>query len=71
MKKVAEIYTHTQIVLAGLIFSVFNFGAYADDSISLTNALSNARNACSGISDSMSNLKTMAGINTAVTGVVF
>ncbi len=69
MKKVAEIYTHKQIVLAGLIFSIFNFGAYAEDTISLTNALSNVRNACSGISDSMSNLKTMAGINTAVTGV--
>ena len=51
------------------MFSIFNFGAYADDSISLKNALSNARNACSGISDSMSNMKTMAGINTAVTGV--
>lgn len=55
------------MLCAGIIG--FNFGAYADDSISLTNALSNARNACSGISDSMSNLKTMAGINTAVTGV--
>ena len=35
----------------------------------LTIAIQNARAACVGISDSMSKLKTMAGINTAVTGV--
>ena len=62
-------HTHTQIVFASLILSVFYFGAYADDSSSLTIAIQNAKGACSGISDSMSNLKTMAGINTAVTAV--
>ena len=62
-------HTHTQIVLVGLICSIFNFGAYADTIPNLTIAIQNARNACSGISDSMSNLKKMAGINTALTGV--
>ena len=35
----------------------------------LTVAIQNAKNSCSGISDSMSDLKQRAGINTAVTGV--
>ena len=51
------------------IFSVVGFGAHADDVSGLTVAIQNARAACVGISDSMSKLKTMAGINTAVTGV--
>ena len=43
---------------------------YANAEISdLTLALQNTRNACSGISDAMYDLKTKAGINTAVTGV--
>ena len=42
-------------------------GAGAADDLSL--ALSRARSACGGIGASLSGLKTMAGINTAVTGV--
>ena len=60
-------HTHTQIVLAGLILSIFNLGAYANDGLAV--AIQNAKNACSGISDSMSDLKRRAGINTAITGV--
>ncbi len=54
--------------MAVCIFSMVGFGAYADDS-SLNIAIQNAKSACSGISDKMSGMKTMAGINTAVTGV--
>ena len=57
---------HILMLCAGIIG--FNFGAYADDS-SLNIAIQNAKSACSGISDKMSGMKTMAGINTAVTGV--
>jgi hypothetical protein len=39
---------------------------YADD---FDIALNNARQNCSGISDELNHMKTMAGINTAVTGV--
>ena len=60
---------HTQIVLAGLILSIFNFGAHADEVSGLAVAIQNAKNSCSGISDSMSDLKRRAGISTAVTGV--
>ncbi len=45
------------------------FNAFADDVSGLTAAIQNAKNSCSGISDSMSDLKRRAGINTAVTGV--
>jgi hypothetical protein len=51
------------------MFVMFGFGAYADDASGLSVAILNAKNSCSGISDSMSDMKTMAGINTAVTGV--
>lgn len=51
------------------IFSVVGFGAYADDVSGLTIAMREAKAACFGISGAMSKLKTMAGINTAVTGV--
>jgi hypothetical protein len=37
--------------------------------IDLNTVIQNARQACSGIDDSMAHLKTMAGINTAVTAV--
>lgn len=60
---------HTQIVLVGLILSIFNFGAHADEVSGLAVAIQNAKNSCSGISDSMSDLKRRAGISTAVTGV--
>ena len=58
----------TRVIFVGLVCSVFNFGAYADNTLNLTSAIQNARTACSGISDSMSSLKTRAGINTALTG---
>ena len=60
---------HTQIVLVGLILSIFNFGALADEVSGLAVAIQNAKNSCSGISDSMSDLKRRAGISTAVAGV--
>ncbi len=43
--------------------------ARADENSGLAVAIQNAKSACLGISDRMSNMKTMAGINTAVTGV--
>ena len=55
--------------LAGVMFTSLFMSAYANESLGLTAALQNARNACSGISESISDMKTMAGINTAVTGV--
>lgn len=47
----------------------FNCMARADENSGLVVAIQNAKSACLGISDRMSNMKTMAGINTAVTGV--
>lgn len=41
---------------------------FAED-VSLNDAITNARNQCSGIGGELSELKKMAGINTAVTGV--
>jgi len=41
--------------------------AYAETNINI--AIQNAKTACSGINDSMAHLKTIAGINTAVTAV--
>ena len=35
----------------------------------LSAAIENVRTACSGISDKMADMKTKAGINTAITGV--
>lgn len=55
-------------MVGGVCTGLF-MNAYAVESIGLTAALQNVRNACSGISESMSGMKTMAGINTAVTGV--
>ena len=60
---------HTQIVLVGLILSIFNLGAHADEVSGLAVAIQNAKNSCLGISDSMSDLKRRAGISTVVTGV--
>lgn len=51
-----------------LVFFLFlGFPAFAGTEFET--ALTNVRKSCSGISNSMSELKTMAGINTAVTGV--
>ena len=47
----------------------FNCMARADENSGLAVAIQNAKSACIGISGRMSNMKTMAGINTAVTGV--
>ncbi len=70
--KTAETYTHThthtRVVLPCLFLLTFNFCAYAESN-DLNFAVQNARTACAGISDSMADLKKMAGINTAVTAV--
>lgn len=49
-----------------IFLSLFVSNAYCDD---LDVAISNVRQNCTGISDRLSDLKKMAGINTAVTGV--
>ena len=51
------------------IFSVFACNAAIGDTGLLTAQIERAKYACVGISDEMSDLKTMAGINTAVTAV--
>lgn len=51
-----------------LFFCGINISAFAVDA-DLNNALNNARTACVGISDKMADIKRMAGINTAITGV--
>lgn len=51
-----------------LFLMVSGFGAYAV-TLDLSTAIQNAKIACSGISDSMDDMKTKAGINTAVTSV--
>lgn len=50
------------------VFSVMPICAYADIA-SIDDAIETARVKCSGISAQMTRLKTLAGINTAVTGV--
>lgn len=50
-----------------VIFSLFCGASYADSS--LTSAIANVRAACAGIGDELTDMKKMAGINTAVTGV--
>lgn len=58
----------TRILGAGLMCSVFSFGAYAetDAEIELNAALSKARLQCAGISGDLEPLKKMAGISTIV-----
>lgn len=59
-------------IVSGLLISGFlmcNFDSVAAETLDLSSAMSNVRNACSGISDAMRDLKTKAGINTAITGV--
>ncbi len=51
------------------VITSFNSVAFGDVGINLKNAISNTKSACSGIGDSMRDLKIKAGINTAVTGV--
>ena len=51
-----------------LIFLAFGNVAYADEAL-LTNALRATYSACVGIDDGLYDLKKMAGINTAITGV--
>ncbi len=55
-----------KIVSIFAIVVVMPFVANASD---LTDAVENVRVACDGISNEMAHMKTMAGINTAVTGV--
>lgn len=67
--KTAEIYTHTRarVFLPCLFLTIFSLPTFA--ATNLNTAIQNAKTACSGIDDSMAHLKTMAGINTAVTAV--
>lgn len=55
-----------KIISMFAIVAVMPFVANASD---LTDAVANVRVACNGISNEMAHMKTMAGINTAVTGV--
>ena len=57
---------HKLITLSVAALIALPFSGYAID---LNTAILNARTACSGISDSMNDMKTKAGINTAVTAV--
>ena len=53
-------------LLSFFIISMFACGAYADD---FGTAMTNVKNNCSNISGDLNDLKKMAGINTAITGV--
>ena len=57
-----------KLILAGLILASIGGNAYAQ-SDELAQALQNVRTNCGGISAALDKMKTMAGINTAVTGV--
>ena len=61
-------HTHTHVVLLLSFFVPMFFSAHADET-SLVAALQKTYSACVGIDDSLSDLKKMAGINTAITGV--
>ena len=52
-----------------LFLFFFMCGAYADDAYDLEVALQNTYRACVGIDESLHDIKVLAGINTAVTGV--
>ena len=58
-----------KIILTGLILASMGGGSAYAASTELDQALQNVRNKCGGISAAMDKMKTMAGINTAVTGV--
>jgi len=60
---------YTILPILGLVFGAGLSNMAIGDTLPLNTALSQARIACSGISADMSDLKKMAGINTAVTGV--
>ncbi len=51
------------------IFAIMMVVPFVSSASELTNAIENARTACGGIGSSLNHMKTMAGINTAVTGV--
>lgn len=53
----------------GVILICIPFYAYGADNLSLENAIDFARVSCGGISANMQNMKKLAGINTAVSGV--
>ena len=60
-------------LFTGFLVCVVNTSARCDEINSydnLVSALNNAQSACVGISDKLTDLKRMAGINTAVTAVV-
>ncbi len=56
-------------VFVGLIVGMVACGANATDISALDVSIQNVRAACDGLSNQMGELKRMAGINTAVTGV--
>lgn len=51
------------------MFAILAFVPFVANASDLTDAVANVRVACGGISNEMAHMKTMAGINTAVTGV--
>lgn len=57
-----------RLLVSCLFLMNFSFDAYSVE-FNLTVAIQNARDVCSGISDSMYDMKVKAGINTAVTAV--
>ena len=67
--KTVETYTyaHTRVFLPCLFLIIYSLPTFAQTNLST--AIQNTRNACSGISDSMYDMKVKAGINTAVTSV--
>ena len=65
--KTAEPYAHTRIVLPCLFLTIFSLPTFAETNLNI--AIQNARTACSGIDQSMHDMKVKAGINTAVTSV--
>lgn len=58
-----------KFVFVGLIVGMVACGANAADISALDVSIQNVRAACDGLSNQMGELKRMAGINTAVTGV--
>ncbi|MDR0967463.1 MAG: hypothetical protein LBL75_01360 [Rickettsiales bacterium] len=54
--------------IAAMFFCLLSQTSFANED-ALDSALQNARTSCAGISDEFDKLKTLAGINTAITGV--
>ena len=63
-----NLHTCIRVVCVGL-FLCFNFSAYGAEPLDLNTALQNTYRACVNIDDDLHDLKVLAGVNTAVTGV--